>query len=658
MPVSRKPASAALAVGAIAALVAAVAATAGATAPAAYAADELAAPIFSRDGGRYVGPTTIELSGPAGADIRFTLDGSTPTSSSPRYEGPITLDESANLSAVSVLGDAVSAAEIEGYLIKADEEPLLSFVVMSDIETTTYDDASRARWNHYFDTITSIQAEPDLILSNGDQIADNNYNTGPHHQVIRSLLTDGLTSHGLDDTKMLVTFGNHDDRLNVMTQYYPTEWFPHTGGGYYEQVIEGHHFLILNTEAYDATQRAWLQGRLAAIAAEPGALNRPVFVVGHRPAPGTVNNGEQASNPAIGTDLAAYPQAVFISGHSHLNVNSEKSIHQKDFTAVNDGSMSYSQIPRDAYQNYGPHLIDNFTLPIPQAIFVEVYADRTEIDRIAFSAEPRRTYDANGGWAPYPPTVPTPSAGALAGPTWTVRLDGATPAEVKANFAYTDAARTDRRAPVLGAVPSVRSTATGPVLSLPQASDDEQVYGYDITVTDAATGAVALPFRAGAKVSSDFFFAPMPAVLEIPLTIKQGLQPASPVVSLTTGRSYVATVTAVDSWGNRSATTSVDFVAGFDGVPVVAEARCIGSRAYVTVKVTNDEPDAVALALSTAYGEKSFANVVAGRNATHSFAVRAPDVPAGEATVQATRVIGGAPVTVTTTASYSAATCG
>ncbi|MEF3402221.1 chitobiase/beta-hexosaminidase C-terminal domain-containing protein [Agromyces sp. CCNWLW203] len=653
MPISRKPALP----GAVAVVVAAVIAAAGAAAPVAYADDALAAPTFSVDGGRHVGPTTVELSAPAGADIRYTLDGSMPTLTSPRYEGPITIEESANLSAVSVLGDAVSAAEIEGYLIKTEEEPLLSFVVMSDIETTSYDEATRARWNHYFDTITSIQAEPDLILSNGDQIADNNYNTGPHHEVIRSLLTDGLTSHGLDDTKMLVTFGNHDDRLNVMTQYYPTEWFPHAGGGYYEQVIEGHHFLILNTEAYDATQRAWLQGKLAEINAQPGSLNTPVFVVAHRPLPGTVNDGAQASNPTIAADLAAYPQAVFISGHSHLNVNSEKSIHQKDFTAVNDGSMSYSQIPRDAYQNYGPHLIDNFTLPIPQAIFVEVYADRTEIDRIAFSAEPRRTYDENGAWSPYPPTVPTPSAGALAGPTWTVRLDGSTAAEVKANFDYTDAARADRTAPVLGAEPSVRSTATGPVLSVPQASDDEQVSGYEVKVTDAATGAVALPFRAGAKVSSDFFFAPMPAVLEIPLTIKQGLQPASPIVSLTDGRSYVATVTAVDTWGNRSATTSVGFVAGFDGVPVEAETRCLGSKAYVTVKALNDEADPVALAMQTAYGEKSFTNVVPGKNAVHSFSVRAASVPAGEVAVQATRVIGGAPVTVTTTAAYDAATC-
>lgn len=527
----------------------------------ALAADELDPPRFSRDGGRFTGPTTVELTAADGAQIRYTLDGTAPTASSPLYTGPITVEESANVAAVAVRGGVTSVPEVEGFLIKTPEEPLLSFVVLSDIETTTYDDASRARWDHYFDTITALQPEPDLIFSNGDQIADNYYDSGADHAVVRALLEDGLASHGLDSTRVLLSYGNHDDRLAVMTQHYPTDWFPHAGDGYYEQVVEGHHFLVLNTESYGSTQRAWLQGRLAAIAAEPGALHRPVFVLGHRPTTGTVQDGAQASNPAIAQDLAAYPQAVYVSGHSHLNLNSEKSIHQGAFTAVNDGSMSYTQIPRDAYQDYGDDLVDNFTLPVPQGLLVEVYADRTEIDRVAFSAEPRRTY-VDGAWSPFPPTVPTRSAGTLAGPTWTVRLEGSTPAEVRAGFAYTAQARADRTAPALGAAPTVRRTATRDELRIPAATDASLVAGYQVQVTDASTGAVALPFRSGTMVSADYFFSPRPAVLDVPLSVRQGLAPTAPVVGLVPGTTYVATVRAVDEWGNRSAPASVTFVAG------------------------------------------------------------------------------------------------
>ncbi|WP_435736632.1 chitobiase/beta-hexosaminidase C-terminal domain-containing protein [Cellulosimicrobium sp. PMB13] len=628
---------------------AAIALPAAATSPpSAVVADELAPPTFSVAGGRFTGPTTVALSAPAGAEIRYTLDGSTPTTASALYTGPLTVAESSNVAAVAVRDGAVSRPEVEGYLVKTAEEPLLSFVVLSDIETTTYDDASRARWDHYFDVITSLQPEPDLILSNGDQIADNYYDSGEDHRDVRALLEDGLSSHGLDGTRVLMSFGNHDDRLAVMTQHYPTEWFPHAGGGYYEQEIEGVHFLVLNTEAYGAEQRAWVRERLAAIAAEPGALGRPVFVVGHRPTTGTVNDGAQASNPAIAQDLAPYPQAVYVSGHSHLNLNSEKSIHQRDFTAVNDGSMSYSQIPRDSYQDYGDVLVDNFTLPVPQGLLVEVYADRTEIDRVAFSAEPRRTYDATGAWSPYPPTVPTPSAGTLAGPTWTLRLDGDTPEDVRAGFAYTDAARADRTPPTLGAAPTVHVEDGVTRLSIPAAHDDRLVHGYEIRVTDTATGALALPFRAGTVVSSDSFFSPRPSVLDVPLAIRQGIAATAPVVGLTDGTSYVATVRAVDSWGNRSEPVSVGFVAGVEAPEVVVSSstRCLAGRAYVAVRATyagTGQPGAdapVAIGLTTPFGTRVAVDVAPGASVYQSFAVRSSSVAAGEASIRVTDAAG------------------
>lgn len=520
----------------------------------------LAAPTFSVLGGRYQRPQLVRLDAPTGAEIHYTLDGSTPTADSPRYrQRPIRVAESANLTAVAVRDGEVSTPEIEGYLIKRGQ-PLFSFVVMSDIETPTAGEADRARWDSYFDTITSIQSSPDLILSNGDQINDNNYNTGANHASVRTLLSEGLASHGLDDTQVLMSFGNHDDRLEVMTQYYPKEWFPHDGGGYYEQVIQDHHVLVLNTEEYGPEQRAWLQGRLSALSAEPGGLNRPIFVAGHRPTPGTVNDGAQASNPALTQDLSTHPQVIYVSGHSHLNLNSERSIHQDQFTSVNDGSMSYTQIPRDAYQIYPGHLVDNFTLPIPQATFFEVYADRTEIDRITFASEGRRTY-TNGVWDRFPHAIPSPAAGALAGPTWTIRHDAESVDEFRAGFAYTDERAAVSEAPTAPGTLSVHDGPTGSVLRVPQATDDEVVYGYDVKVTDVGTGAVALPLRNGTLVSADLFFAPRPAFLDIPLSIQQGLTPTSPTIGLTPGRGYRATVIAVDVWGHRSTPVSVEFVA-------------------------------------------------------------------------------------------------
>ena len=525
---------------------------------AANAADGLAAPTFSQEGGRFTESATVALTAPQGAEIRYTLDGSTPTAKSPIYKKPLVIEETSNLAAVSIKGGVTSPAEIEGYIIKAEEEPQLSFFVMSDVHTSSLDDKNRGIWSSHFDTLASINPDPDLIISNGDQINDNNNNTAPDHQVVKTIFDENIDRLGLDDTPILMSHGNHDVGNADMAKYYG-DWFANASGGYYEKTIDGQTFLVIDTERYSGAQRTWLQGRLAALSAESGALNTPIFVVGHRPTANTVYDGAQASNAALTSDLSGYPQAVYFSGHSHLHLNDERSIWQGAFTAVNDGSMSYTETPHDAYQIYGDALWDEFTIPTAQAHYVEVYSDRTEIDRINFAAEDERTY-TNGAWG-YQSGYPFASAGTLAGPTWTVRLDGSTAEEVRANFDYTAAAR-DAVAPVQQGAPEHIVTNGADVLRVPAATDDEAVYGYDVRVRDAVTGAEALPIRAGAKVLADFQIAPRPSVLEIPLAIRNGRQADAPLLTLTKGTSYIAEVTAVDMYGNRSEKTSVAFVAG------------------------------------------------------------------------------------------------
>ncbi|UJP10593.1 chitobiase/beta-hexosaminidase C-terminal domain-containing protein [Microbacterium sp. KUDC0406] len=525
-------------------------------------AEDLPAPVFSQHGGRFTGPTTVELTAPAGTQIRYTLDGSTPTRQSPLYRTPIVIDETTDLAAVTLRGDRVSPAEIEGYIVKSEEKPLLSFFVMSDVHTSSLSDKNRGIWASHFDTLAAIDPDPDLIVSNGDQINDNYGNTAPDHRVVKTIFDENMTRLGIEDTPVLMSHGNHDVGNADMAQYYG-EWFPNSTGGYYERTIGDHTFLVIDTERYSGAQREWLRTRLTELSARPDALRKPVFVIGHRPTAGTVHDGAQSSNSALTADLAGHPQVVYFSGHSHLNLNDERSVWQGTFTAVNDGSMSYTETPHDAYQIYGDALWDEYTIPTAQALHVEVYGDRTEIERIDFAAENERTY-TNGKWGTYQSAFPFISAGTLAGPTWTVRLEGDTADEVRANFAYTAAAR-DTVAPVLTRKPKHVVNAGGrDVLRVTAATDDESVYGYDVRVRDAATGAAALPIRAGAKVLADFQMAPRPSILDIPLAIRNGRQADAPLLTLTKGAEYIADVTAVDMYGNRSETKTVRFVAGQD----------------------------------------------------------------------------------------------
>ncbi|MFD4421091.1 ThuA domain-containing protein [Agromyces sp. NPDC058484] len=122
----------------------------------------------------------------------------------------------------------------------------------------------------------------------------------------------------------------------------------------------------------------------------------------------------------------------------------------------------------------------------------------------------------------------------------------------------------------------------------------------------------------------------------------------------TAAGAYTVTVTSGDS--SASAPLSVTAAPPALAVDVVAETRCIGSKTYVTVKATNRESEPISVKVTTAYGEKSFASVAAGKNAVATFNSRAASVPAGEVTVEATRLSDGA--AISRVAQYDARTCG
>lgn len=70
---------------------------------------------------------------------------------------------------------------------------------------------------------------------------------------------------------------------------------------------------------------------------------------------------------------------------------------------------------------------------------------------------------------------------------------------------------------------------------------------------------------------------------------------------------------------------------------VVANARCLGSKTQLMVKATNDGDEPISLTITTPYGEKTFASVAPGENATATFNARTASMQPGEVTVQAVR---------------------
>ncbi|MGW4481984.1 metallophosphoesterase [Rhodococcus triatomae] len=505
-----------------------------------------AAPAMNPPGGRYERPVQVSFDAQRGAAIHYTLDGSTPTADSPVLAPgtSLTVTEDSNVSAVAVRGEHVSSPVTAGYVVRSEEEPVAQLVVMSDVHVGDYE-KNRSRYESFFDTIASIYPEPDAILSNGDMINDNWNGKGPDHKIVSQLFRENLARKGMDTTKVFMSYGNHDAYLEDVRAGYPQEWFPDSGGGYYESNVNGVPLFTLNTETYnnDTAQRDWLKGRLAEITADPENLTKPILVQGHRPITGTVMDGQQASNPRLSSDLAAFPQVVYFSGHSHLNNNDERSIHQRAFTSVNGGSMSYIEFDRGYQMITETGLANRFEAPTVQALFVDVYANRTEISRVNMTADRNDIY-AGGQWSvEWQP--PFASAGTVGGRGWTVELKGSSAAEIGRNFAYTGRNSTAPEFASDEPISAFTAEDGNATLRIAQANDDQMVHHYRVTVTDTATGTALV----SSKVLSEFHVVPRPAVLDVPID------------GVVTGSAYEAKVVAVDSYGNASSEQVLPFTA-------------------------------------------------------------------------------------------------
>ncbi|UKS24085.1 cadherin-like beta sandwich domain-containing protein [Paenibacillus sp. HWE-109] len=504
--------------------------------PAAVAAVTVDKPVPSIPGGRYEQSINVELSTTTpGADIYYTLDGTLPDETSIKYNGtPIVLTESTNVSVIAMKDGGWSIAGTYGYIIKTTEKPLLKFAAMGDVHMapgTAEDDANnRARWVSNFDVLGSVLPNPDAIVFAGDMINDNNFNTGQHHSFVYDILKTQMERKGWSGMQMQIAIGNHDARVSDVQKGYPAEWFTSQSNGYYEKTIKGYSFFFVNANNYngDTTQRNWLRGRLAAITADPASRNKPIFLTLHHPIAGTVMDGQQASNGNLNADLKDFPQVVVLSGHSHLNINDERSIFQKDFTVINVGSMSYLET------EYGYSMVtkegglnETALFSGTQSPIIEVYQDRIEIERIEYQ------------WGKGSAVPAFNSAGALAGKKWVVKLSGNTNEEIKSNFTYKPQNRNKvaPEFPVNLNMKVEKRADNVPVLSFKQATDDDSMHHYEVKVYDYRTAQVEKTYN----VLSDFYFTPIPNNMNIPM---KDLNPA---------KTYLISVKATDATGNSSA---------------------------------------------------------------------------------------------------------
>ena len=130
---------------------------------------------------------------------------------------------------------------------------------------------------------------------------------------------------------------------------------------YSHKIINGYHFINWSCDNYTLenpyTDFSWFDKQ---IELAKSSDNKPIFVTTHFPPKDTVYGSEDWGADNLNEYFKKYPQIINFSGHSHYSLIDERSIYQKDYTAIQTQSISYIEleegkingsVPMDEYNN-------------------------------------------------------------------------------------------------------------------------------------------------------------------------------------------------------------------------------------------------------------------------------------------------------------------
>ena len=279
----------------------------------------------------------------------------------------------------------------------------------------------------------------------------------------------------------------------------------------FHRVIGGFHFIGIsrsNTlKHYTKDQVKWLDENIAA--AVEDAPEKPVFVFQHEHVKGTVYGSSKTDGWGLDTFtdvLKKYPQVVHISGHSHFPANDPRAVWQGEFTAINDGGLSYFELAVDGKNGQFPEEKDRMS----QALIIEVDKDNRVLVKVLDVDEGKIMRE--------------------------FLIDNITE-ENKTKYSF-EARKETASAPVFpeGTALSYKKDGLKHYITVPQAevSEDNEVFVYRIAVINEKGRTVHKDWA-----FSDYFFADRPDTITF-----DGF--------ITLGKNYTVKVCAEDVWGNRS----------------------------------------------------------------------------------------------------------
>ncbi|MEO2076237.1 MAG: metallophosphoesterase [Bacillus sp. (in: firmicutes)] len=244
----------------------------------------------------------------------------------------------------------------------SDSDPNIQLAVISDTHVSTKNQDAANKFDAALKDLNSVASEYDVLAVGGDMT---DHGLTKEYDLFNTILKENMNQTA--DTFFVM--GNHEwmekkvNRSSKVTDAQLITRFMekmNVSGLYYDQWIEGYHFITIAGEKSESTMLAtykneddadsayisdkqfkWLEETLPLHSDN----NKPIFVFFHQPITGTVYGsqwGAGLEDQKILALLKKYPQVILFSGHSHYPLNDPSSIIQDGITMVNTSAVAYT----------------------------------------------------------------------------------------------------------------------------------------------------------------------------------------------------------------------------------------------------------------------------------------------------------------------------
>lgn len=224
--------------------------------------------------------------------------------------------------------------------------PILRFAVMSDIHYKDEHTVERERFESAMKTIYDISKKSDTYkYLDALFIVGDFANSGSEIQM--KAFKKSLDENVREGTEITVSVASHEFNVNNGGESGALEKLGRIFGMEPDthKVINGFHFISVSTTngcRFDDSKQSWVKRELKAAAADDP--KKPIFFFQHPHISGTVYGSINWGEDDLTHILMNYPQIIDFSGHSHAPINDPRSIHQKHFTSLGTGTLSYFEL--------------------------------------------------------------------------------------------------------------------------------------------------------------------------------------------------------------------------------------------------------------------------------------------------------------------------